>query len=483
MAIIIIPVNADLSATATDPPVDALHGEALRNVLTPLVLAAWPEPVLPDNLDGCHGENRAPAHPAALQATSDTEALAQFIETKGFGGATQQRYICELSRFHAWAVAIHGTPVSSLNASDIRAYARFAAAPLTHWRAPRAGGSSRLDKAWRPFEGPLSQDMLTRALRYLQKYFAWLVGVKYLYVNPFDYLEPPKRIAKGARAWAVQQKLLSAELPDPRTAKRRKEEKALNTAMRWAMVQAVEQMPNKTWEQQFLYERTRWLITLALIGAARVSDLTRGKMKYIHERPAGSGQYVWSVIGKGDKAEDIHLTPEVVKARARFLAFLGIQCPPVEDDQTAIIPKTRALSAAEALRTEQRYNFSVTPQRINQQLKDLAAVAARILTDRDPDRYVDDAARLRRISSHWWRHTSLTHMAEQGAPARAIQTHARHSSLLTTEKTYIHAEAREQHDVVQRYQDFTWDTVPAPDTSERSGVERDAGERSQTATR
>src|SRR3546814_15682792 len=54
------------------------------------------------------------------------------------------------------------------------------------------------------------------------------------------------------------------------------------------------------------------------------------------------------------------------------------------------------------------------------------------------------AARVRRASTHWLRHTAATHQAEDGTPIHHIQQNLRHSSIGTT-PTYIHAEADARH--------------------------------------
>ena len=71
--------------------------------------------------------------------------------------------------------------------------------------------------------------------------------------------------------------------------------------------------------------------------------------------------------------------------------------------------------------------------------------AARLETD-DPNQ----AEKLRRASTHWFRHTSITHQADAGIDLRYLQRNARHSRLDTT-GLYLHAEEAEWHEAMEQH--------------------------------
>lgn len=59
--------------------------------------------------------------------------------------------------------------------------------------------------------------------------------------------------------------------------------------------------------------------------------------------------------------------------------------------------------------------------------------------------YPSDAARLRRASTNWLRHTSATHQADAGNDIRFIQKNLRHASIETT-SVYLRGEDDLRHE-------------------------------------
>jgi site-specific recombinase XerD len=60
------------------------------------------------------------------------------------------------------------------------------------------------------------------------------------------------------------------------------------------------------------------------------------------------------------------------------------------------------------------------------------------------------AAKLRRASTHWFRHTSITHQDDAGISLKYLNRNARHSKLETT-AIYQHAEDDNWHDETQKH--------------------------------
>jgi site-specific recombinase XerD len=79
-------------------------------------------------------------------------------------------------------------------------------------------------------------------------------------------------------------------------------------------------------------------------------------------------------------------------------------------------------------------------------IKELVLEAADHLEARDPHQ----ADKLRRASTHWFRHTSITHQADAGIDLRHLQRNARHAKLDTT-GIYLHAEDAEWHRAMERH--------------------------------
>jgi site-specific recombinase XerD len=79
-------------------------------------------------------------------------------------------------------------------------------------------------------------------------------------------------------------------------------------------------------------------------------------------------------------------------------------------------------------------------------IKDLINQSADRLAARDPHQ----ADKLRRASTHWFRHTSITHQADAGIDLNFLRRNARHAKLDTT-SLYLHAEEGEWHDSMERH--------------------------------
>ena len=62
----------------------------------------------------------------------------------------------------------------------------------------------------------------------------------------------------------------------------------------------------------------------------------------------------------------------------------------------------------------------------------------------------DFAMKLKQASTHWMRHTSITHQADAGIELRYIKRHARHESVETT-MLYQHAEEDKWHDAMSQH--------------------------------
>ena len=63
----------------------------------------------------------------------------------------------------------------------------------------------------------------------------------------------------------------------------------------------------------------------------------------------------------------------------------------------------------------------------------------------------DFAVKLKQASTHWLRHTSITHQADAGIELRYIKRNARHESVETT-MLYHHAEEEKWHEAMSQHQ-------------------------------
>jgi len=113
---------------------------------------------------------------------------------------------------------------------------------------------------------------------------------------------------------------------------------------------------------------------------------------------------------------------------ARYRRFHGLPALPSGDGKIPVILGIAGRSSA------------LSPTAIYQIIKDAFGRVADVLEEEDSVK----AARLRRASTHWLRHTAASHQAEVGTPLHHIQQNLRHSSIGTT-SIYLHAEEDARH--------------------------------------
>jgi len=138
-------------------------------------------------------------------------------------------------------------------------------------------------------------------------------------------------------------------------------------------------------------------------------------------------------LGKGNKFAKVPINNEMLDALARYRQFLGLTDLPETDEDT---PLLRSVSG-------QR---SVTSNTVYRLVKSVVKGAADAWEPENPQK----AAKLRRASTHWFRHTSITHQDDAGISLKYLNRNARHSKLETT-AIYQHAEDDNWHDETQKH--------------------------------
>ena len=145
------------------------------------------------------------------------------------------------------------------------------------------------------------------------------------------------------------------------------------------------------------------------------------------------GKWWWEVTGKGQTTQQIPINDQLLQAIVRYRQFYALSpLPHADDDQPLImnLMDTRGIS-------------SNMIHRIVKQVFNACA-------DHIKDDYPDYAVKLRKASTHWIRHTAITHQADTGIDLRYIQRNARHASIETT-MLYQHAETDRWHDSMTQH--------------------------------
>jgi site-specific recombinase XerD len=378
------------------------------NTLAPIPLELL---IAPKSLSGESGTNRAPAFiTQQISAVNDLEAVQCWLAEFDSSPQTQRSYRKEAERLLLWSLMEKLKPLSSLTRDDLRDYQHFLSdpQPQSRWCGPR---KQRQDINWRPFEGPLRDESIAQAITIINALFSYLVEAGYLSGNPLGLMRRKvKRYALNKTK--VIERFLEQEL--------------------WQfVVDYIEGMPKVSSREQKEYERVRYLFHLLYLLGPRVSEVAQSTMqnvKQIH------GRWWWQVTGKGQKTQLIPINESMLNALMRYRKFYGLSQLPTSDEQ---LPLFMNLNGTQGVSSNMIYRI----------VKKTFLDCAETFENNRPD----FSEKLKKASTHWVRHTAITHQADAGIELRYIKRSARHESVETT-MLYQHAEEDQWHDAMSKHQ-------------------------------
>jgi len=366
---------------------------------------------VPMYLVGESGRNRASLDRAQIAAVNDLEAIAVWLAEFADTPATFRSYRKEAERLVLWSAHQRECAISDLTREDLRAYQAFLAQPTPAgvWcggRAPRTSSN------WRPFRGPLRPSSQAQALTILNAMFSYLVAAGYLSGNPLALARGDANRLKRSRLSNTQvERFLDADI--------------------WRHVLAhIEAMPTRTATQTARRARTRYIFSMLYLLGARVSEFANSTMGAFEVR---RGQWWWHVLGKGDVSPRIPANTDAMTALARYRQFNGLSAMPTFGEQTPLVLDLKGLRR-------------VSADMIYRVVKKTCRNAALSLAHTNSAQ----AAKLDQATTHWLRHTAITHQADRAIELRFLNKSARHAKLETT-GLYLHADdaawskAMEQH--------------------------------------
>jgi site-specific recombinase XerD len=321
---------------------------------------------------------------------------------------TLRHYQKEAERLLLWALLQRQKALSSLTREDCLAFQGFLTnpQPVADWCGPRA---PRMSPCWRPFRGPLSAASQQTALLVIHSLFSYLVKAGYLAGNPLALVRRRNRVNSVAHQPV---------------------ERFLEQDQWQALLETVEDLPKDTTRQTQHYERTRFLVALLYLLGPRVGEVATHSMGSFREV---RGRWWWFVTGKGKKQDRVPVNGDMLEALQRYRCFFNLSPLPIPDDRTPLILSLKGTSG-------------ISANMIYRIIKDLVAQAADRLAEKDPQR----AVHLRQASTHWFRHTSITHQAQNGISLDLLRYSARHAKLDTTSH-YLHTDEARWHTAMEQH--------------------------------
>ncbi|MBB4518649.1 MULTISPECIES: phage integrase family protein [Burkholderiaceae] len=369
-------------------------------------IVPWEQLRVPHEVDGSHGQFRAPQTACLLNAPNDYEAIQSWLSLHE-SAATQRAYRKEAERLILWAIIERGRALSSLNTDDAIAYRGFLRRPTPHerWVGP---SRPRHSVEWRPFTGALSARSATYALNVLSALFRWLVEQRYVLANPFAGVKvkshAPRAGLDVSRGFSEGEWLLIRALAD-----------GLEWSYGWSAPAA---------------QRLRFLLDFGYATGLRASELVGATLADV--RRDEQGDHWLHVLGKGGKRGKVALPPLARTALDQYLVQRGLPVTPIRWN-----PATPLVASLE----EEGAHIEST--RLWRVLRRFFVLVADVIEGERPA----TAEKLRRASPHWMRHTHASHALARGAELVMVRDNLRHASISTT-STYLHS------DEVQRARQF-----------------------------
>jgi site-specific recombinase XerD len=364
----------------------------------------------PTELTGETGTNRAPAFiTKQISANNDLQAILGWLAEFDSSPQTQRSYRKEAERLLLWSLIEKQKPLSSLTRDDLRDYQHFLTdpQPRARWCGQR---KPRHDPAWRPFEGALSDDSIAQAITIVNALFSYLVEAGYLSGNPLG--------------------LMRRKIKQRKTDKSKITERFLEQALWQSVVDYIEALPKKTTREQKEYERTRFLFHLLYLLGPRVSEVANHTMQSIKQIRS---KWWWEVTGKGQKTQLIPINEDMLNALIRYRQFYGLPPLPQLGEETPLFMNLNGTKG-------------ITSNMIYRLVKKTFLDCAETFAKERPD----FAMKLKKASTHWLRHTSITHQTDAGIELRYIKRSARHESVETT-MLYQHAEEDQWHSAMDQH--------------------------------
>lgn len=286
------------------------------------------------NLNGANGCNREKQERCQIHAKNDYEAIQCWLNEYRHKATTYRTYQKEAERLLLWAIYQSKKPLSGLDRDDFEAYLSFLDSPEPRnvWcTRSHGGGRKRGEPGWRPFVSGLSFSAKQVAISCIDSLLNYLVDARYLAFNPLSLMRK-RNLSRFSRPRSI---LL--------------QERMLELEEWYAMLDTLEELPEKEYSHKKEKERLRFLINILYFLGLRNAELTTHTWSSFRKI---DNDWWFYVIGKGDKEGIIPVCDDMLRAIIHYRTFLKKSPFPNQNETEPLI-------------TSLVNNEPITPRQIN----------------------------------------------------------------------------------------------------------------------
>jgi len=313
-------------------------------------------------------------------------------------------------RFFLWTHR-QNIRLNYLQRKNVLDYISFIQNPAPDWCGTCRGFEN---PDWRPFKKSLSPASVYHNIKILRQMFAYFINSGYLKRNPFFLNIKYHSIIKE-----------------------RFIDRCLTRDECMLILDYAKNLPVHSDGELERKIRINWILQLLLYTGGRKTETNSanmGDLVYIDGR-------LWlRVLGKGNKMGDIPVLKCLEHSLNEYRAFYGLPLISRRKNDESHIPII--------IKSSNNNDY----ERLN--ATHLCYIIKKLcgsLADSIDDEIL--AKKLRKVSPHWFRHTSATLQVEAGVDVHIVQQNLRHSSINTTMQ-YVHTSKNQQHD--ETLQKFTF---------------------------
>lgn len=329
---------------------------------------------------------------SVLGVANDAGAVAMWLQARGSRSEHTQRTYARISaRLLVWLDRA-GLTMGEMTVAHANDHLDSLRNPDASLLIPRDG-----DKLAAPIyksqtlKKPLSEKGFAFSRTVLSQLFGWLQTGGYVRSNVFMLTEVPAKAEEE-----VTDKVLS--------------QVGRKYLWEWLRRDELPGAPHK----RLAAARNRWVCALLYYTGIRSKEAIAARMKHLVRDTDG---WQLKVFGKGSVYRRVTVSNTLGRELMRFREAVGVSPWPTPDDEMALIPQIKGKGAKTA---------AISSRMLHKLVSELCKAAAAACED------LHIKAELKRMSTHWFRHTSATHRLEAGARLLTTQVELGHKNPKTT---------------------------------------------------